>query len=148
MIFYFQFGKDGYTLQLAKQANLFPAWYDADYMYRILQIYYKNIEIMYRYKAQPYANCVTLFRATGTNKLKIDSGENKTDETLGWKEWVSGSLDIHSVPGNHTTVLERPHVDILAQKLKTILYEDEDRDSSKSTNIDDPMSLVPSEIEL
>ena len=38
----------------------------------------------------------------------------------GWGRWVAGQLTVRSVPGNHGSMLQHPHVEVLG---KTILEE-------------------------
>jgi thioesterase domain-containing protein len=40
---------------------------------------------------------------------------------LGWSEWAGGGVDVHVVPGNHATMVYKPHVDALAEKLRACL---------------------------
>lgn len=38
-----------------------------------------------------------------------------------WKPFVTDGIEVHEIPGNHFTILEEPHVQILAQQLKAHL---------------------------
>lgn len=63
---------------------------------------------------------ITLFKTqefTGEEFLPCDV---LPDPTLGWQQLAS-SVEVHTVPGNHITMLDRPHVEILAQKLISYL---------------------------
>jgi thioesterase domain-containing protein len=67
------------------------------------------------YKAQPYSGRVTLFRATEPWK------EDDCGTRLGWEGVAAGGMEVHEVPGDHFTLLEEPHVQILAAQLKACL---------------------------
>jgi len=57
-----------------------------------------------------YPDRVTLFRATENMGF--------IDPDLGWSELAPGGLEIHDVPGNNFNMLEEPHVQVLAEKLR------------------------------
>ena len=40
------------------------------------------------------------------------------DPDLGWSELAPGGLEIHDVPGNTFSMLQEPHVQVLAEKLR------------------------------
>jgi amino acid adenylation domain-containing protein len=44
---------------------------------------------------------------------------NDQDITLGWRNFVTGNIETHIVPGSHTTLIYEPHVQVLASVLKT-----------------------------
>jgi aspartate racemase len=57
-----------------------------------------------------YPDRVTLFRATENMGF--------IDPDLGWSELAPGGLEIHDVPGDNFNMLEEPHVQVLAEKLR------------------------------
>jgi aspartate racemase len=68
-----------------------------------------NIEWVFAPK-DVYPDRVTLFRAIDN----IDFIEHD----LGWSELAPGGLEIHDVPGDTFSILEEPHVQVLAEKLR------------------------------
>jgi thioesterase domain-containing protein len=46
-----------------------------------------------------------------------------SDTTYGWSHLAEGSLEIEVVRGNHFTMLDEPHVALLAQKLRVHLAQ-------------------------
>ncbi len=68
-----------------------------------------------RYVPRPYNGPVVLFRAS-----KQLSGL-MTDSALGWRDLLSGNLEIFEVPGHQETMLSDPNVIFLAEKLTTQL---------------------------
>jgi len=39
---------------------------------------------------------------------------------LGWSDWAEG-VEVDIVPGNHATMVYKPHVEVLAEKLRVCL---------------------------
>jgi len=67
------------------------------------------------YKAQSYPGRVTLFRVT-----EPWEGGGR-DPYLGWDGVAAGGVEVYEVPGDHFTLLEEPHVEMLAAQLKSRL---------------------------
>ena len=57
-----------------------------------------------------YPDRVTLFRATENMGF--------IDHDLGWSELAPGGLEIHDVPGDTFSMLEEPHIQVLAEKFR------------------------------
>jgi hypothetical protein len=55
-----------------------------------------------KYKPRAYPGRIVLFRA-----IAPDPRHELADD-LGWTEVAEGGLEIHDIPGNHTTIFERP----------------------------------------
>jgi non-ribosomal peptide synthetase component F/thioesterase domain-containing protein len=68
-----------------------------------------------RYTPKPYAGRIHLFRAEGRTR------EFGADPNLGWDEVARDGVEVHSVPGKHVTILNKPHVDTLAKLLDQCL---------------------------
>jgi thioesterase domain-containing protein len=64
-----------------------------------------------KYKPRAYPGRIVLFRA-----IAPDPRHELADD-LGWTAVAEGGLEIHYIPGNHTTMFERPHVQAGAEKL-------------------------------
>jgi hypothetical protein len=45
-------------------------------------------------------------------------------KTYGWKRYITGSLEVYSVPGEHGNLTKAPHVCVLAEKLKSCMAND------------------------
>ncbi len=74
-----------------------------------------NRRAMAAYVAQPYPGRITLFRTQERAR------EGYHDPLLGWGRLAAGGLEIHDVPGSHTTMLEEPHVAVTAGRLDECL---------------------------
>jgi amino acid adenylation domain len=68
-----------------------------------------------RYVPTPYSGRVTLFRA------KKRSVADSPEVDLGWGSLAGGGVEIYEVPGDHESMLGKPHVAILAGKIQTCL---------------------------
>jgi thioesterase domain-containing protein len=67
------------------------------------------------YILRSYPGRITLFRAG--EELEGTS----SDPTLGWNQWAAQGVDVQVVPGNHATMVYKPHVEVLANKLRARL---------------------------
>jgi thioesterase domain-containing protein len=76
-----------------------------------------NYKAFNEYKPQVYSGKVTLFRA----RTQLRRMENVPD--MGWGELVSGAVEVHDVPGEHSTMFYEPHVNVLAEKLSACLAQ-------------------------
>jgi thioesterase domain-containing protein/acyl carrier protein len=47
--------------------------------------------------------------------------QNNRDTPRMWENLIAGEIEVHEIPGDHETMLYEPHVQILAEKLKTRL---------------------------
>ncbi|NEP91347.1 MAG: hypothetical protein F6K18_33615 [Okeania sp. SIO2C2] len=66
-----------------------------------------------------YPGPITLFRTSEVYQDELGMlGEIPTDPTWGWNQYSCQPVEVHVVPGNHTTMLSEPHVQVLAELLK------------------------------
>ncbi len=80
----------------------------------MLRVFYANIQAAYNYVPKACSNRVTLFKTTKPSGVEQDS-------TLGWSKLATGGVEVHQVPGNHLTLLRKPHVQVLAKQLRECL---------------------------
>jgi hypothetical protein len=85
------------------------------FMHRIATGAIKRMTVTYR-PQNPYRGAMDLF-------LVDKTGELPDQPVRAWAPHVVGTIRWHSVPGNHQTMLEEPHVRILAEKLEVALRE-------------------------
>jgi len=69
------------------------------------------------YTPQVYPGKVTLFKATHQGKPQGWG----VDPHKGWKKLTNGEFTAYEVPGNHSSMLREPHVQVLAEKLQACL---------------------------
>jgi hypothetical protein len=90
------------------------------YILRTKIITQKLREAVKNYIPEKYDGRIDLFRV---NSSIYQSEEGYDNDELGWEEFAAGGLTIHPVPGNHGTLLDIQHVEILASKLKVLLQQ-------------------------
>jgi amino acid adenylation domain-containing protein len=83
----------------------------------MLRIYQANSQATLSYVPQVYPNSITLL------KTSVQSSMAAQDSSLGWSQLAGGKVEIHQVPGNHLTMLRKPHVKILANQLKVCIEQ-------------------------
>lgn len=79
---------------------------------RIMRIFWANSQATLNYSPQSYPNAIALF--------KSNEPLTTTDTTLGWGQ-LTNSVVLHSIPGNHLTMLKTPNVQALAEELNKYL---------------------------
>jgi amino acid adenylation domain-containing protein len=89
---------------------------------RLIKLFKSHLQAANSYQPQPYQGKVNLFLAE--EGLALESEE----ATLGWGNLAQGGVDIHWIPGYHDTIVSKPNVEILAQKLRLCL------DNQKANN--------------
>lgn len=71
------------------------------------------------YKLRPYSGDVHLF---ATSETVLDA---RGDETLGWRGFIAGALNVYRIPGTHATLIKAPAVQQLASILQRCLDDDD-----------------------
>ncbi|MEN8217960.1 MAG: amino acid adenylation domain-containing protein [Pseudomonadota bacterium] len=73
---------------------------------------------------------ISLFKASETPLMSQASAQMETfsqhlkqETSWGWSQYAEGLVDIHVVPGDHHTMMNQPHVQVLAEKLKVCLEQ-------------------------
>ena len=77
----------------------------------------RNEQASRNHQPQFYPGKVTLMRTEGT----LGGVGLERDKYLGWKDLVGQEIDIYPVPGHHFSMLEEPHVQQLAEAVKSCL---------------------------
>jgi thioesterase domain-containing protein/acyl carrier protein len=83
-----------------------------------------------RYKVSTYPGRITLFRASSIDPadLRDMTPQNRQifeAPALGWDTFAAGGVEIHTVPGDHNTIVEAPNVETLAAVLATCIARTE-----------------------
>ncbi len=74
-----------------------------------------NTRAMLAYTPRPYAGAITQLMCSDWAQRSYE------DRRLAWSSLAEGGLEIHIVPGNHLTMVEEPHVRVLAEQLQACL---------------------------
>jgi amino acid adenylation domain-containing protein len=99
------------VLEQGKRSGLIPADIEASQAHRLIELCKSDFRASRNYVLHRYPGRVTLFRA------REDLSGNRLDPTLGWSDWADGGVDVQIVPGNHATMVYKPNVETLAEKL-------------------------------
>ncbi|WDD36480.1 amino acid adenylation domain-containing protein (plasmid) [Nostoc sp. UHCC 0926] len=81
----------------------------------MLRVFYANSQAVLNYVPKAYPKRINLFRT------KVQLSIAKEDPSLGWDQLTIGGTEIHHIPGNHLTMLRKPHIQILAAQLKACI---------------------------
>jgi amino acid adenylation domain-containing protein len=106
-----------HLFRLAESKGIFPKGFNLAQLHHLFRVYRSNNEAALAYRPQACSAPLALFRAVET------MDEELTDTTYGWSQLAAGPLEIEVVTGNHFTMLEEPHVSLLAQKLRVRLAQ-------------------------
>src|SRR6185295_14875811 len=100
--------------KLAEKSGILPIGFELTELHHLFKVYRSNNEAVLAYRPRACSAPLVLFRAEETMDDEL------TDTTYGWS-LAEGSLEIELVRGNHFTMLDEPHVSLLAQKLRVHL---------------------------
>jgi thioesterase domain-containing protein len=104
------------VLEQARQANLVPPDITLADFARWVEIVKANYRALVGYQVRPYPGPITVFRATGNDPRRVpDQGPD-----LGWGK-VSDRVEVVAVPGDHKSILRKPNVQVLAERLRAAL---------------------------
>ncbi len=103
------------VLEHAKRAGLMPADIEVSQAQPFIELCKADFRATQNYVLHRYSGRITLFKAGQ------ELSEPSSDPTLGWSKWAAGGTDVLVVPGNHATMVYKPHVEVLAEKLRACL---------------------------
>jgi amino acid adenylation domain-containing protein len=102
-----------------------PPYLDASTLRQDWETGRARIESVERYAPSRFSGPLTLVRASeNMSRLLERALASHTDEekrTLGWCALAQGPVDVHWMPGSHTTIGMEPHVSVLAKHLRELL---------------------------
>jgi amino acid adenylation domain-containing protein len=82
----------------------------------LIKVWHLNVRAADAYVPSVYPGRLTLFLACG-----VPVTWHYQWNPLGWNEYARDGLEVHVVPGNHTSFRDEPNVQVLAAKLATCL---------------------------
>jgi amino acid adenylation domain-containing protein len=113
-----------FVLDQAVETGLVPPGLGLETARRFVEVHRLNDAALRRYVPVPYPGELTLFRAAEAAPDTDSTSEaGRADETLGWQSFSTRPVRVAVVPGNHITMMARPHVAILAERLRARLAE-------------------------
>jgi thioesterase domain-containing protein/acyl carrier protein len=80
-----------------------------------LRVFRENAAAMFAYAPRPYAGRLVFFHARERDAI------NPQHPELAWIPLASEGVEVHVVPGDHSSMLRAPHVQSLAGKLRGLL---------------------------
>ena len=108
-----------YLLKQFEIAKALPLGTDIRQFRNWVQVFKANCQVDY-ISHEVYPNRITLFRASEMisdetiSEMTFDIAE---DSAWGWDKLSAQAVDIHFVPGDHITMMAKPHVQVLAELL-------------------------------
>lgn len=87
----------------------------SDQFDHFLQVFKMNLESLWAYKPQPYPGKIVFFSAQQRDHF------NPPHPEKGWIELALGEINVYEIPGNHITMNYSPHVQVMAERLKSYL---------------------------
>jgi thioesterase domain-containing protein len=95
---------------------------DAAQLHSHFRAFSTNLRALRVYTPVTYPGRVVVFRA--------QTNAHDSDGALGWHGLAEEGVDVHIVPGDHYTMLRRPHVEFLAERLTAYLNNRKAADST------------------
>jgi thioesterase domain-containing protein len=118
-----------YIVKKAISVNLLPPDIEVVQVRFFLEVYKANGKALRKYVHRAYPGQVTLFK-TATPPPLSPSDESKNgeqgveapkDQTMGWDNLAAGGVRVVEVPGSHQTMVNKPHVETLALRIRECL---------------------------
>ena len=103
-----------YLLERAQELGALPDDTRLGALQQLFTIFKNNVQALQSYVPKPYSGRTFLFTA------EESSTGNHRGAKIGWDDLVE-NLEIHSLPGNHYTMVSEPHVGVLAQRLRSVV---------------------------
>ncbi|MBG1259055.1 amino acid adenylation domain-containing protein [Nostoc commune] len=81
----------------------------------MLRVFYANSQAVLNYVPQVYPKRINLFRT----RVQLNVAEREA--SMGWDQLAVQGTEIHHIPGNHLTMLRKPHIQVLAAQLRACI---------------------------
>lgn len=108
------------------RVNLLPKDAGITSVRGLVQVYKESMKAYRAYlPSGVQQTSITLFRASEVDVFESDTEEmtqRLKEPALGWNDF-SSTINVHVVPGNHMTMMQQPHVQVLATQLLSCLEQ-------------------------
>jgi amino acid adenylation domain-containing protein len=122
------------VLELAQRAGLVPPDVEISQAHRFVELLKSDFQATRNYELHLYPGRVTLFKAGE------ELAGTAQDPTLGWSQWAVEEVEVYVVPGNHANMVYKPHVAVLAEKLRDCLNHAQSADEHLTRSLSaDPL---------
>jgi amino acid adenylation domain-containing protein len=118
-----------YLLSEAKSLGVLPPDAGLEDIRRLLNVFKANMHALKSYRPKAYSDRITLFRAETSSRNLL------ADNTSGWEDLTDNPIEVHLIPGSHYTMVLRPNVQILAEKLGLCLDREQKLYSNNSKSL-------------
>lgn len=108
-----------YAIARAEEKGLLPVGFDPARARRLFEVRRSNKDAARRYEPGPYPGRLALVLSSDSHRELVEV--RGLEPTLGWGRLAQGGVDIIPVPGRHDDMVRRPHVAVLAARLKPLL---------------------------
>jgi thioesterase domain-containing protein len=98
-------------LERMQHLNLIAPEIDLAQVRRYLRVYQANVQAENQYQLAQFSGRIVLFKAGEQFE------DASSDETMGWQKLVISQVETYTFPGNHYTLLRKPAVQLLAERL-------------------------------
>ncbi len=95
----------------ALQAELIPVGVELAQLRQLFHVFQSNVEALRQFRPQVYPGRLIFLKANDA------PGNPPATPEADWRKLALGGLELHSVPGNHYTMLREPQVQVLAAQL-------------------------------
>jgi amino acid adenylation domain-containing protein len=104
-------------------AKIISADADRSEVRGLVDVYKSQAQMRYRPQAPYPLLDVVLLRAAEPLADFVDGipESMKKDETWGWGDYAQGAVQVETIPGDHLTMMARPHCNALAERLNEIV---------------------------
>jgi amino acid adenylation domain-containing protein/non-ribosomal peptide synthase protein (TIGR01720 family) len=103
-----------YFQERLKASNLLAPDVGIEQLRGLIQVYKNQVQMIYQPK-EIYHHQITFFMSSKDEAE--EESESSGNPALGWNKFCTKPLDIHTIPGSHFTMLNEPHVQVLAERL-------------------------------
>jgi glutamate-1-semialdehyde aminotransferase/thioesterase domain-containing protein/acyl carrier protein len=106
-----------YVFEQLQISKLIPSNLAVEEFRLFFEVYKSNSQASLNYVPKVYPDRIIFFRGSESN----EGSQYPEDPSWGWRKLSSQPVEIVTVPGNHYTMLAKPHVQVLAEKLQAYL---------------------------
>lgn len=106
-----------------KKYNLVPSDIQLIDFSDFLKLMIRHNEVTLKYNPDIYDGKVLVCRAENSfefdsSLLTVSGSNQKREKDLGWQKYISGSVDVVNVPGDHISIMTNPNIKLLSDKIK------------------------------
>ncbi|MEW5928296.1 MAG: amino acid adenylation domain-containing protein, partial [Gemmatimonadota bacterium] len=101
-------------LEKARAKGMLPKDLDLARMQHLYGIFRINLVALLEYRPESYGGHITLLRARKRRLMDRLFGKR----AYGWERVVRGGIEVRTVPGTHSSMLSKPHVETVAREVE------------------------------